>query len=106
MRQLFSNHWISHADLLRKLGRDPKAYLRLAYWAGRPPGKPDHAPVFFITEDHEPRLEGDPRFLGWPDMAWERLPHPAAAEGVLTAHLDQDRGLLQVPIDVHWHIQF
>jgi hypothetical protein len=106
MRSLFTNHWISHADLLAKMGRDPKAYLRLAYWVGRPPGNSEHAPVFFITEDREPRRKGDPRFMGWPELSWERLPHPAAAEGVLTTHLDKTRGPVEVPVDVHWHIQF
>ena len=103
MRDLFESHWINHDDLLKRVAANPQQYLALAYWAGR---TPDDIPVFFITAGNEPTLDKDPRFLGLTVRCWQRLSTPSEAEGILTERLDQNRGPILVPVDVHWSIQF
>jgi hypothetical protein len=106
MRRLFKNHWINHDELLVLMGTNPQPYCRLAYWVGRLTAS--DAPVFFITGGEAPQLQGDLRFWTWRlDGHWHRLAHPAEAEGVLTEYLDRSRPAeVEVPVDVHWHIQF
>jgi hypothetical protein len=105
MRELISNHWCNHDELLRRLAKNPGPYLSLAYWVGR---NEHRAPVFFITPEKPPKLALDPRFSGWSVGGWRRLSHPAEAESILTQWDDQTtRGhKVKVAIDVHWYIQF
>jgi hypothetical protein len=96
----------SHAELLAMMGSNPQPYLRLSYWTGRLAA--GGLPVFFITGGGEPRFRGDPRFHTWRLAGdWRSLSHPAEGEAVLTTHLDRSRpAAVEVPVDVHWHIQF
>ena len=108
MINLFRTHWVNHDELVRLMASDPKSYLKLAYWVGY---QAKGVPVFFVTQgpDHEPDIGRDPRFLGWEiECPWQRLGHPAEAEGVLTGHFDEtiQPGKLHAPVDVHCHIQF